>query len=204
MIVALKDTVKDSKINDWFNIRQDGKTFEESINFDGLIKNLQDANYDNATADVWIDTGLRYIRNVRLDTSDKKTGEVSTLDFMLDYTGGDDFPFSIILNGNDSSGDNFGSINFGMSINQKSYVIKLTTTVDATVDKQKVQGSTELTITPSDEKVSVDKPAGATNILDLIGLYTSQIQSLQSQLRGATGLGSGIEPPFIQDDFQSQ
>jgi hypothetical protein len=182
MIVALKDAVKDSKVNGWLSLTKEGKSFEDSIDFDSLLKNIDDANYDKAVADVWLDTSMKIVRNVRIDTSDSKTGDTSSLDFMLDYKGGDELPLSITLSGKDKSGDNSGSINLGMNINKKTYVIKLTAGVDGTFDKQKVQGSADLSVTPSGDKVTVEKPAGATNILELLGSFMNQTNLTQTQL----------------------
>jgi hypothetical protein len=182
MIVALKDAVKDSKVNGWLSLTKEGKSFEDSIDFDSLLKNIDDANYDKAVADVWLDTSMKIVRNVRIDTSDSKTGDTSSLDFMLDYKGGDELPLSITLSGKDKSGDNSGSINLGMNINKKTYVIKLTAGVDGTFDKQKVQGSADLSVIPSGDKVTVEKPAGATNILELLGSFMNQTNLTQTQL----------------------
>ena len=201
MVVALKDTVKDSKVKDLLMTGQTGKTFEESINFDSTLKDIDNANYDNAVADVWVDMGLKYIRNVRIsDNTDKSSP--ATIDFMLDYKGGDELPLFVILTTKGANGD--ATVNLGLSINQKSYVLKLTAGVDGIFSGQKIQGTSELTLTPSDEKVSVDKPTGATNIMELLGSITGEVQSLQTQLGGQTGTNGGIQLKSLIDDFQAQ
>ncbi len=201
MVVALKDTVKDSKVKDLLMTGQTGKTFEESINFDSTLKDIDKANYDNAVADVWVDMGLKYIRNVRIsDNTDKSSP--ATIDFMLDYKGGDELPLSVILTTKGANGD--ATVNLGLNINQKSYVLKLTAGVDGIFSGQKIQGTGELTLTPSDEKISVDKPTGATNIMELIGTITGEVQSLQTQLGGQAGTNGGIQLKSLIDDFQAQ
>ena len=147
-----------------------------------LLDELDKVSFDNAVADVWIDTSLKYIRNVRITGNDKQSGSTTSVDFMLDYKGGNEFPLSITLSGKDSSGE--GSVSLGMLLNQKSVDVKFTIGVDGTFDKQKITFNADLTVKGSDEAVSVDKPAGATNIMELIGNVSNQLGSLQSQFSG--------------------
>jgi hypothetical protein len=150
-----------------------------------LLDELDKVSFDNAVADVWIDTSLKYIRNVRITGNDKENGSMTSVDFMLDYKGGDEFPLSITLSGKDSSGE--GSVSLGMLLNQKTSDVKFTIGVDGTFEKQKITFNADLSVKGSDEAVSVEKPASATNIMELLGGLTSQLESLQSQFGGFSG-----------------
>lgn len=153
-----------------------------------LLDELDKVSFDNAVADVWIDTSLKYIRNVRITGNDKQSGSTTSVDFMLDYTGGNEFPLSITLSGKDSTGE--GSISLGMLLNQKSSDVKFTIGVDGTFEKQKITFNADLTVKGSDETVAVEKPAGATNIMELLGTYMNQLEMIQSQFNGFGGTGS--------------
>ena len=201
MVVALKDATKGTKVADLI-IGDSKKSLEEALDFDSLLKQIDNANYDNAVADVWLDTSLKYVRNVRIQAVDSVTKKsVGSVDFMLDYTGGDELPLSVTITNTESDSNN-GSINLGMNINKKSYVIKLSAGVNGDFDRQNIQGTAELTVTPSNDKLTVEKPTGATNILELIGGLMGQSGSLQSQLADPTT--SGADLSNLLDDFQLQ
>lgn len=158
-----------------------------------LLDELDKVSFDNAVADVWIDTSLKYIRNVRITGNDKESNATTSVDFMLDYKGGDEFPLSITLSGKDKTGE--GSISLGMLLNQKSSDVKFTIGVDGTFEKQKITFNADLSVKGSDEAVSVEKPAGATNIMELLGGLSNQLSTLQSQFGGITGgAASGSTP----------
>lgn len=201
MVIALKDAAKDTKVKDWLVMGDTNKTFEEALDFDSLLKDIDNANYDNAVADVWLDTGLKFVRNVRINAVDKKDPNKVTgsVDFMLDYTGGDELPLSITIT-NQESDKNKGSINLGMNINKKSYIIKFTAAVDGNFDGQKVNGNADLTVTPSGDTLKVEKPTGAKNILELVGGLMGQTSDLQTQLSSP----SGSDFSGILDDLQLQ
>jgi hypothetical protein len=201
MVVALKDATKGTKVADLI-IGDSKKSLEEALDFDSLLKQIDNANYDNAVADVWLDTSLKYVRNVRIQAVDSVTKKsVGSVDFMLDYTGGDELPLSVTITNTESDSNN-GSINLGMNVNKKSYVIKLSAGVNGDFDRQNIQGTAELTVTPSNDKLTVEKPTGATNILELIGGLMGQSGSLQSQLADPTT--SGADLSNLLDDFQLQ
>lgn len=179
-VVALKDTVKNSKVKDLLISDGAGKTFEEAINFDSMLKDLDKADYDKMIADVWLDTGLQYVRNVRIPIEDNNKKTTGSIDFTLDYKGGDDYPMSITITNKDKEVD--GSITIGVTLKKASTDATMTFGLDMTTSGQKVQGSAEFKLTGSNDAVKVEKPAGATNIMNLLGSYMSQIQQLGSGL----------------------
>ena len=186
MIRDLRATVKDTYLEKLFlegynmgadEVDANAPTLEE------LLKELDTVNFDNAVADVWIDTGLKYVRNVRITNVDKD-GATTNVDFMLDYKGGDEFPLSITLAGKDATTE--GSLSLGMTLNQKSNDARLSIGVDGTLEEQKVQFSADMLVKGSDETVNVEKPEGATNIMELLGGLMTQFEQLQSQFGGIT------------------
>ena len=164
--VAMKDALKTTKAKDWMVGDDTTKTFEQAINFDSLLKDIDNANYDNAYADVWLDTGLDYVRDVRINASDGTAASKSYVDFLLDYTGGDDYPISLTIADNDAN--NSGTVTIGVDLNKKNDDIKLTAAVAGTFSKQKVAGTATVTISPSDDKVTVEKPTDAVNLMNLV------------------------------------
>jgi len=117
MAIALKDATKNTKVEELL-IGDSKKTLEEALDFDSLLKQIDAGNYDNATADVWLDTSLKYVRNVRINAIDADTKKTTgSIDFMLDYSGKDELPLSITITNNDSAANN-GTITLGMNINK--------------------------------------------------------------------------------------
>ena len=186
-VVAMKDTIKDSKVRELFAPNTNGKTFEQAIDFDGMLKDLDKANYDTMVADVWLDSSLHYIRNVRIPIVDEKDAKKTTgsIDFMLDYKGGDEYPLSVTMSNKDKDAE--GTITIGMTLKKASSDATLTLGLDMTSEGQKIQGSAEFKMSGSNDAVSVEKPAGATNIMNLLGSYMSELQQLSSGLGALTG-----------------
>ncbi len=181
MVIALKDAAKTTKLKDLVLMGDTSRSFEEALNFDDMLKSVDNGNYDKAYADVWLDMGLKYVRNVRITDPENASNYV---DFMLDYTGGDDYPFSIsysMSDGTSGSTDKMG-LKLGMAVNRKSLKSTLSFSVKGTSADTNVDANGSFTLTPSDDAVSVDKPAGATNIMNMLGGYMNEIQSIQNEL----------------------
>ena len=206
LVVALKDAVKDSKAKELLTSSDKTKTFEQEINFDSLLKQIDAANYDKAVAEVWLDTGLKYVRNVRIPVMDSKdsTKVAGSVDFMLDYKGGDEIPLKITLTSKSNVSE--GTVNLGITLNKKAETVKLDLAINETMDKQKIQATGQMTITGSDDTIKVDKPAGATNIMELIGSFFGGTQSTQKELLNSAGAGvrNPLQLQSIIDDIQAQ
>jgi hypothetical protein len=173
--VAMKDALKTTKMNKWL-VGDTKKSFEEALNFDDLLKSIDSANYDDATADAWVDIGYKTIRNIRIY---QKPGDTKNyVDLMFDYQGGDDYPFLLHAVAPESP-DGDMEFSLGLTLNRTTDKAKLTFDI-----KQKSKGGAETAtangsfeVTPSDEKISVEKPAGATNIVNLLGGFLGQAQN---------------------------
>ncbi len=203
MVVALKDALKDSKAQEWLLMGQTNTSFEKALNFDNLLKQIDAANYDKATADVWVDTGLQYIRNVRITNVDPVAKSTTQIDFMLDYTGGDTFPLSVSVTKKGANTD--AVVSFGIKVSKKTDNVMLSVDANGTFEKQKISATSQLTVLSSDAKVTTEKPAGATNIMDLIGTYLKQSQAevnSQNKLQVRTGINPTLRS--IADDVQSR
>ncbi len=187
--VAMKDALKNSKLNTWLVAPNSSKSFEQATGFDSLLKNIDAKNYDYSTADVWIDLSTNTIRDVRIYAS--PTDAKSYVDFMFNYTGGDDYPLRITSMSTNASGTQ--NLLIGATLNRATNKVSLTFSGTGTnaAGRQSINVGATLTITPTDDKVTVEKPPGATNIVNLLGGLTGQVQGLQDQLRVESPLSSG-------------
>lgn len=145
-----------------------GKSFKELIDYDGMIKELDAADFTNATADVWVEASGRYIRNVRI-YPEKDSKDTNYLDIGIPYAGGDDIPM-LVRATFDESGTK-GVFAFEARINQQDNTRKLTLDLDMDSEGTKVAAKGELKITRSEESVTVEKPDGARSAYDLLGLF---------------------------------
>ncbi|MCA9328341.1 hypothetical protein KC959_01080, partial [Candidatus Saccharibacteria bacterium] len=122
-LVDLKEAVKDTKLADLMKSGQDDKTLEEALDFENLLSEIDNADFSNMQADVWVEAGGRFVRNVRLyPVKDKK--DTNYLDIGLNYSGGDVLPF-VLKATIDDDGDK-GTTTFGLEVNQKSADLKAT------------------------------------------------------------------------------
>jgi hypothetical protein len=148
-----------------------------------LLKQCQD-NTDiekispNDTADAWVDLNTRLIHKIRLT---EKSNKNNYTDIIQNYTGGDEFPFSLAFH-NQSSVDcgisvegsssscNKSDVSTG-TINMKLNMKTNTFNVDAkfaTTGSSKDTGTFKLKVVPSNNTPKVDKPAGAKTIIELL------------------------------------
>lgn len=194
--VAMKDALKDSKAKDLIMMGKSG-TFEQAIDFDNMLKDIDGANYDKAVADVWVDTGLKYIRNVRIQDESTENGKM-TADFMLDYKGGADLPMTISLNQTKGSDSMNGSLGLTMYKNRNQADMNMNLTGNTGPDK--VAASGKMTFVGTDDKVDVQKPEGATNIMNFIGQIFGQIQASGGAAAGSTK--PALDTTNILDDLQ--
>ena len=173
-VVALKDTLKDTNLKELLGVGSN-KSFESASKYNQIINSIDNADFDNTEADVWIDTGYSVIRNVRLNAIDAKGKHTGTIDLFFDYKGGDELPFTITITSDQK--DNNGTIALGVTLNQKTGIVKFLGTVNGTTSGQKIALQADITLQGSDDKVAPERPAGAKNLLDLVAPLLLQLQS---------------------------
>lgn len=164
-VTALKDALKETKFKDLVLMGDTSKSFEEAIGFDGMIESIEDTNFDNAKADVWVDMKTKFVRNVRIALE-----EGASLDIGMPYDGGSTIPFKIKITGDDDEAK--GGLTLSMSINKDNLDTELGLDVDIDYKDEfnaDVKMGGKMMLKATDDKVNVDTPEGAKNILELVG-----------------------------------
>lgn len=164
-VTSLRDNLKDTKLKDF---APEGQTFEEWLDFDGMIKEIDAADFSKSEdeADVWVDQYRSFIRNVRFaETGDVDQNNTGTVDFGFPYKGGDEYPFVLSVNGKDNGDDMKGT--FSAIYNAKSGVLELKAEGSLASDGTTNTLTASLSSTPSNDDVKVEKPEGAKNLLEL-------------------------------------
>ncbi len=169
-----KDTLKTTKLKDM--VATDGKSFEEAIDFDKMLKSIDDADMSKAKITLWADAKKHLIRNVRVESAEAKD-DAAIFDLGLDYDGGDEFPFYI-----KTGTKNGESVNFGLKINKATKKFTFSSDID-----MKELGTTKakftLELTPTNDDVKPEKPAGAKNVTELFSeLKSSGVQGASTEL----------------------
>ncbi len=191
MINSLVNTIKDTKLEEVL-ISGSDKTLEEAMDIEGLTKAIDEANFADNTADVWVEENGLYIRNIRLyPVSDDR--EKNYLDFSMPYEGGDVFPFVIKAVGDDE--DFKGELSFGVDLNKTNADIRLwfDMNMDGDSQDQNVQAKGELSIKGSEEEVSVEAPVGAKNIYELLGVFLGPEAGSVNGANGLPNLNDAVE-----------
>ena len=203
-VTALKDSIKDTKAEELLKTGNTTASLEEILDFDKLLKDIDDTDFSKATADVWVEANGGFIRNVRLYPVQ---GQEATnyLDFGLNYTGGDEFPFQIKATMDDDGTK--GTVILGMAINQANGDVGLSFDVDISTDGSPIKAVGVLSIKGSNDKVEVEKPAEAKNIFELLagfqGLGAGGMGGLDDAQLQSSGLGSGFNDDSLPlDDFE--
>lgn len=188
---ALKDALKETKFKDLILAGDSTKSFEEALNFDKMISDLEKANFDDAKADVWVDMKTKFVRNIRITPTDVKEGEAGQFDIGMPYDGGSDLPFVLKITGDDS--EMKGAIELKAVVNRDSLNTKYTFNADLANKKdatQNVKASGEATVELNDDKVNIDKPDGSKSIMELLGGFM-----------GGSGLDQQTLPSGYPDGF---
>lgn len=166
MVVVLKDTLKETRAKEWV-VGTSGKTFEEQANFEQLIKEIDALSEDKLTAEVWVDSGLKYIRNVRITAPNQKDNATSTVDFMMDYIGGESVPLTVTSTVKDTK--NNGSVQLGVTLHKNSSNAEFNLVVAGSSNGQRIDATLKVAVEPTNDPVAVAKPDGAKNIMGLLG-----------------------------------
>ncbi|NBU33182.1 hypothetical protein EB118_08670 [bacterium] len=166
MVGALNNALKDTKAKELV-VYNTSTALEQQLEYDQLAKKIDSFSDDKLVAEVWVDTGLRYIRNVRVALPTNNDSSTDTLDFTLDYTGGDAIPLSITLTLKDKTNDVRATL--GVTLHRNNANLEVGFDVDGTTSNQKIKGSLKIAIEPTNNAIKVTKPEGAKNILELAG-----------------------------------
>lgn len=178
-VVALKDAAKTTKLKDM--LETGGRSFEENISFESVLKGIDEADFSKVKIEVWVAKGTKLIRNVRFTPTDLKDGETVYFDVGLDYKGGDEMTFKFAVVGSDNESQ--GHITTILKVNRESLVSDLNVQFDIDYkadDGRDSIGQVNLKIEPSDDHVDVQKPDGATNIMELLGSFYGGFQQQSS------------------------
>ncbi len=150
-VKALSTALDESKLNDWFKEQSEGKSFSESMQLEELEKSIKDAK-DNYIFDMYVDVKTKLVHSLVFTDPDNQK---DTFTIYQKYTGGSSYPFGLKVN-TDGSGQK-SMFDISLSVDTKSDVVKVG--LDGEMSGAKLTGS--FTITPSNEEVKVEKPAGA-------------------------------------------
>lgn len=200
-VTALKDSIKDTKLEDLVKANQEDKTLEEALEFEDLLKELDDADFSNITADVWVEANGGYVRNVRIyPMADKK--DSNYLDFGMKYTGGDLFPLEMKATVDDDGSK--GTLTLGLQVNQSNGDAKFSFDLDMTIDGGDIKANGELSVSGSNEDTDVDKPLDAKNIFELLGGFGGALTDTYELGTDPSIYDSTLYDvdPSIYDDFE--
>lgn len=177
---ALKDALKGTKLNDLILSGSSAESLEKAINFDEMLKSIEEADLDAVTAEAWVDVDRKFIRNIRLTPNNLKDGDSGHLDFYLPYNGGDEFPFTMRFYSKEGGSDGESNISVVLNFNKSTKAVKFTFDVNAQESGQKIIGSGNFTVTPSDEALNLTPPEGSKDIYEFIGQYLGGISASQN------------------------
>ncbi|MDQ3093865.1 MAG: hypothetical protein M3Q70_01660 [bacterium] len=171
-LTALKDATKETKLKEL--IAPGDKSLEEALNFDEMIKSLEEEDLSKIKLEVWADNSRRYIRNVRITPPADDNGS-GHIDIGLNYNGDDEYPFYIRLDGTDDQNNQMkGALN--LTSNRASKEVKLSMNI-VTGGTSAVTAKFDVTIKPSDAEVNVEKPEDATNIAEMLQGYQQALEA---------------------------
>lgn len=180
---ALARALDSSQLNDWSKKVSNGQNLSDAMNFSSLQSDIRNAK-SNYTFDLWADTSTKLVTKLSFtDPSDSS----SVFTVSQGYTGGTQYPFTISLTGKDNGTPSNGSL--GLTIDTKTQ--KTAVTFSGTASDTTVTGN--LSITPSNNTVTVTAPTGAESIIDVLNslglgsltsgnLFDSSASPLSSQL----------------------
>lgn len=195
-VTAYKDALKETQFDEYVVAASETEdTFEEVIEFDNIIEKIDATDFSQTKNEAWVDLDERFIRNIRITPTEQDPGTIGYIEFALPYDGGDVLPFTFRINtGKEEASGNKIIAEFVAGYNQANSSFELSFDIAGTIDKQDIDLKAELTLTPSDEEIEVEKPADATNILEIIGqLQTSGLPN------GFTQSGSDFDSTLFDN-----
>ncbi|MDQ2973445.1 MAG: hypothetical protein M3Q79_03115 [bacterium] len=189
-LTSLKDATKETKLEEL--LAPGDKSLEEVLNFDEMIKSLEEEDLSKIKLEVWVDKGRKFIRNVRITPPADDSGS-GHIDIGINYDGGDEYPFYIRFDGKDDQNNQMqGAVNLTSNRANKEVRLNMNITTGGT---SAVSAKFDVTIKPSDAVVNVEKPEGATNIAEMF-------QGYQQALGAGTENFTDVEEIQPFDDFE--
>lgn len=179
-VTAMKDELKKTKLGELY--AQDGQTFEEAIQFDELIKSIDEMKEDQK-ADVWADISTKLIRKIKFTSNEKET---TSLEIALNYNGGSTFPFVFTIKSDDPNDK--GELSLKVEIDTQKRSTLLEANADVTTEGQNTKFNVKATAEVNTEPVEFNKPADAVSVYELLGGFMPGAS--QGSLQNSSGLGS--------------
>jgi hypothetical protein len=162
-IAEVKKALDSSKLNEWSE-KVNHKKLSEQIKFDDQIKEVDKAKSDYKF-DLWVDAKTRVVSQLQFTEVKDNTAKLT---IGQNYTGGDQYPFSVSFNDKDDNGHpESGTLN--MTIDTKTNKVSF----DLTGKMQDASGksadfSGDFSVTPSVKDLKIDAPQDATPINDVV------------------------------------
>jgi hypothetical protein len=163
-VAEVKKALDSSKLNEWSE-KVNHKKLSEQIKFDDQIKEIDKAKSDYKF-DLWVDAKTRVVSQLQFTEVKDSSAKIT---FGQNYTGGDQYPFSLSFNSKDDNGHpESGTLNMTIDTKTNKVSFDLTGKIqDATGKSADFSG--DFSITPSTKGVKVDAPKDATPINNVIG-----------------------------------
>ncbi|HMT18578.1 MAG TPA: hypothetical protein PKD15_00920 [Candidatus Saccharibacteria bacterium] len=171
-VTELKDAMKDTKFEELLLANQDGKSLEDILSFESLLKEIEDADMSKAYAHVWVEANGAFVRNVRIYPVEGKESS-NYLDFGLNYEGGNKIPLQVKATIDDEGTK--GTLGVAISLDKETADMGIDMDVDMDSGGQPLKMGFEMSFTGTDKEVKIETPSDATNALELMNLYQSQI-----------------------------
>ena len=187
-ILAQRDALKASKLNDW--LKQNGY---DKTAYDLLSETAREAKNikSSDTYDVWMDVSHRLIYKVRFN--DRHNPANSYVDLGLNYKGGNDYPLFIAgKSTNDSSGDTTG---FSLTVALNTKTNDITSNFNLKTDGSDAGTATaNFTLKPNTSDPKISKPDNAiplSQVLSDLGL--GDLLNMSPTASADTGTQSSLQ-----------
>ena len=176
---ALKDAIKDTQLETLLLSGQSTDSIEEVLDFDNVIREIEEADFSNAEADVWVEANGRFVRNVRIYPVEGKENS-NYLDIGLDITGGETIPLEIKATVDDEGAK--GTIALVYTIFYKNADLASELIVDMMSDGAPIRANAKLSIKNTNDAVSVETPTDVKNIFELFSAVQSSLPADDTSL----------------------
>lgn len=167
-VTAMKDELNKTKFKDLLATEKE---------FNDLLASVDKLD-ENGQADVWVDTKTKLIRTVRFTDS---KNQANFVEIGLNYNGGDEYPFVLATESKEQTSEVKAELK--TILNTKSNAITFDGNIDGKENNQPIKMGLKATLTPSNESVTIEKPANAKSLLEVY-----------SQLLGGMPTEGGAQP----------
>lgn len=173
-ISTFADSLESTGAFDYLGV---GEYLDRQSFIDSMNQALDRIDTSKATADVWVESGGAYIRNIRM-YPDENNRQNNYIDFGIPYEKGDSIPFVMRMVSKDGLDEQ--DITLGIDIDQNNSDTRLWANIAMLSDSLNVVASGEVAVQSSDEQVSVDKPESSQSIYNLFDVFNESFTSLIS------------------------